>query len=55
MIGDKVERLFADQVRNALEADGAFTLQYLVAIASKHSRALSSPRDAARKGSRSRS
>jgi hypothetical protein len=55
MIGDKVERLFADQVRNALEADHAFTLQYLVAIASKHPRARSSPRDAARKGSRSRS
>ena len=33
VIGDKVERLFADQVRNALEADHAFTLQYLMAIA----------------------
>lgn len=38
VIGHKVERLFADQVRNALEADHAFTLQYLRAIASKHPR-----------------
>jgi len=29
MIGDKIERLFADQVRTALDADHAFTLQYL--------------------------
>jgi hypothetical protein len=35
VIGGKVERLFADQVRNALEADHAFTLQNLMAIASK--------------------
>ena len=48
VIGGEVERLFADQVRNALEADHAFTLQYLMAIASKHPRALSSPRDATR-------
>jgi hypothetical protein len=55
VIGGRVERLFADQVRNALEADHAFTLQYRMAIASKHPRALSSPRDAARRGPRSRS
>ena len=29
MIGEKIERLFADQVRAALEDDHAFTLQYL--------------------------
>jgi len=29
MIGEKVERLFADQVRAALDDDHAFTLQYL--------------------------
>jgi len=29
MIGEKIERLFADQVRTALDDDHAFTLQYL--------------------------
>lgn len=29
MLGEKVERLFADQVRTALHDDHAFTLQYL--------------------------
>jgi len=29
MMGEKIERLFADQVRAALDADHAFTLQYL--------------------------
>jgi hypothetical protein len=29
MLGEKVERLFADQVRTALDDDHAFTLQYL--------------------------
>jgi hypothetical protein len=29
MIGDRIERLFADQVRSALDDDHAFTLQYL--------------------------
>jgi hypothetical protein len=33
MIGSSVERLFADQVRDALEADHAFTLKYLAAEA----------------------
>jgi hypothetical protein len=29
MVGEKIERLFADQVRTALDNDHAFTLQYL--------------------------
>lgn len=29
MVGEKIERLFADQVRTALDDDHAFTLQYL--------------------------
>jgi len=33
MVGEKIERLFADQVRTALEDDHAFTLQYLQQVA----------------------
>jgi hypothetical protein len=49
VIGGKVERLFADQVRNALEADHAFTLQYLTAVApNRPPRTRTGPPDAAR-------
>jgi hypothetical protein len=34
LIGDKIERLFADQVRTALDADHAFTLQNLRQVTS---------------------
>jgi hypothetical protein len=34
LIGDRIERLFADQVRTALDADHAFTLQYLQQVTS---------------------
>ena len=34
LIGDKVERLFADQLRSALDDDHAFTLQYLQQMSS---------------------
>jgi hypothetical protein len=34
VIGDKIERLFADQVRTALDADHAYTLQYLQQVTS---------------------
>jgi hypothetical protein len=34
VIGDKIERLFADQVRTALDADHAYTLQYLQQLTS---------------------
>jgi hypothetical protein len=30
ILGDKVERLFADEIRAALDDDHAFTLQYLL-------------------------
>jgi hypothetical protein len=33
MIGHRVERLFANELRSALDADHAFTLQYLKALA----------------------
>lgn len=36
VIGDKVERIFSDQVRIALEADHAFTLHYLKANPPSH-------------------
>jgi hypothetical protein len=49
VIGSKVESLFADQVLDALEADHAFTLQYLMAIAPKYPRARLSPPDATRR------
>jgi hypothetical protein len=39
VIRDKVERLFSGQVRTALEADHAFTLQYLKAVAPRRPRA----------------
>lgn len=39
VIGGKLERLFADQLRAALEADHAFTLQYLLAVEAKQQHA----------------
>jgi len=33
LIGEKVERLFADEVRRGLDADHVFTLQYLTTVA----------------------
>ena len=32
MLGEKIERLFADQVCSALDDDHAFTLQYLLTV-----------------------